>query len=41
MAKGVSVRTVLVYDEKPSPQIETEHGFDVLIPVSRLMESKR
>ncbi len=37
VAKGVSVRTALVYDGKLSPQIEAEHGFDVLIPVSRLL----
>jgi hypothetical protein len=38
VAKGVSIRTALVYDGKLSPQIEAEHGFDVLIPVSRLMD---
>ena len=41
VAKGVSIRTALVYDGKLSLQIEAEHGFDVLIPASRLMESKR
>lgn len=38
VAKGVSVRTALVYDGKLSPQIEAVHGFDVIIPASRLME---
>ena len=38
VAKGVSVRTALVYDGKLSPQIEAEHGFDVLIPVSKIMD---
>jgi Holliday junction resolvase-like predicted endonuclease len=40
VAKGVSIRTALVYDGKLSPQIEAEHGFDVLISASRLMECK-
>ena len=38
VAKGVSIRTALVYDGKLSPQIEAEHGFDVLIPIRRLIK---
>ena len=37
VAEGVSIRTALVYDGRLSPQIEAEHGFDVLIPASRLL----
>lgn len=36
VAKGMSVRTALVYDGSLSPLIEAEHGFDVLVPASRL-----
>ena len=39
VAKGISIRTALVYDGVLSPQIEAEHGFDVLIPASRLFET--
>ena len=38
VAEGVSVRTALVYDGRLSPRIEAEHGFDVVIPVSRLLD---
>ena len=38
MVKGVSIRTAIVCDGKLSPQIEVEHGFDVIIPAGRLME---
>ena len=37
VAKGVSVRTALVYDGRLSPRIEAEHGFDVVIPANRLL----
>ena len=37
VAKGVSVRTALVYEGELSPQIEAEHGFDVLIPANKLI----
>ena len=37
VAEGISIRTALVYDGRLSPQIEAEHGFDVLIPASRLL----
>ena len=37
VAGGVSIRTALVYDGRLSPQIEAEHGFDALIPASRLL----
>ena len=40
VAKGISIRTALVYDGVLSPQIEAEHGFDVLIPASRLFETR-
>ena len=38
VAEGVSVRTALVYDGRLSPRIEAEHGFDVVIPASRLLD---
>ena len=38
VAEGVSVRTALVYDGRLSPRIEAEHGFDIVIPASRLLE---
>jgi Holliday junction resolvase-like predicted endonuclease len=38
VAKGISVRTALVYEGKLSPQIEAEHGFDVIILVSKIMD---
>jgi len=38
VAPGVSVRTALVYDGRLSPRIEAEHGFDVIVPASRLLE---
>lgn len=38
VAAGVSVRTALVYDGLLSPRIEAEHGFDVLVPASLLLE---
>ena len=38
VAAGVSVRTALVYDGRLSPRIEAEHGFDAVIPASRLLE---
>ena len=37
VARGVSVRTALVYDGHLSPRIEAEHGFDVVIPADRLL----
>ncbi len=38
VVKGVSVRTALVYDGRISPRIEAEHGFDALVPASRLLD---
>ena len=38
VAKGVSIRTALVYDGRLSPRVEAEHGFDVIIPASLLLE---
>ena len=38
VAAGVSVRTALVYDGRLSPRIEAEHGFDVLVPASLLLQ---
>ena len=37
VARGVSVRTALVYDGHLSPRIEADHGFDVVIPADRLL----
>ena len=37
VAHGMSVRTALVYDGKLSPLIESERGFDVLIPAEALL----
>ena len=37
VARGVSIRTALVYDGRLSPRIEAEHGFDVVIPADRLL----
>ena len=37
VARGVSVRTALVYDGHLSPRIEAEHGFDVVVPADRLL----
>ena len=39
VAEGVSIRTALVYDGRLSPRIEAEHGFDVVIPASRLLDN--
>jgi hypothetical protein len=36
--KGVSVRTALVYEGELSPQIEAEHGFDLLIPACKIID---
>lgn len=37
VARDLSIRTALVYDGRLSPRIEAEHGFDVIIPASRLL----
>ena len=37
VARGVSIRTAIVYDGHLSPSIEAEHGFDVVIPADRLL----
>ena len=37
VARGVSVRTALVYAGKLSPLVEAEHGFDILIPAEALL----
>ena len=37
--RGVSVRTVLVYDGELSPEVEENGYFDCLVPVERLFEA--
>ncbi len=40
LPKGISVRTVLVYDGNLAPEVEENGYFDYLVPVSQLFFSK-
>jgi len=39
LPRGISVRTVLVYDGRLAPEVEENGYFDYLVPIERLFEA--